>query len=272
MTTPWLDDGDVRLFLGDALVVLSEMERDSARCVVTSPPYLDKRPEYPSPSWGEFVAIFRECRRVVTDSMLVNVGRMFREGREIRWWAQLLDAAEQAGWDHVDTVVWIKPNGNPIHGNVLADKHEYVFVLGQSSPNRPTELNTDAVRVPYAEASIARLRRGWVNQVGVKGDATRRSPRSAEPNELGARVPSYVVVDVGREKGNPHPAPMAEDLAVEMVSLGSWPGDVVLDPFVGSGTTAVAARRLGRRCVGIDRNDEYLRISAERLQQLSLLA
>jgi DNA modification methylase len=267
VVTLWLDDGDVQLILGDAREQVERMDAGSAACIVTSPPYLDKRPEYPSPTLDEFTGIFASCRRVVTGAMLLNVGRMFRDGREVRWWVQLLEAAELAGWDHLDTVVWIKPNGNPIHGNVVADKHEYVFVLGAPE----TALNTDAVRVPYAESSIARMRRGWSNQVGVKGDTTRRTPRSAGPNERGARPPSFVVVDVGREKGNPHPAPMAEDLALDMISLASWPGDVVLDPFCGSGTTGVVARRLGRRFVGVDLSADYLSIAGRRLQQLTLL-
>lgn len=266
---PWLDDGDVRLYLGDALECLVEMESASARCVVTSPPYLDARPEYPSPSIEQFEAIFAELRRVCSGAALVNVGRIFRDGREVRWWIELVEAAERGGWLHLDTVIWVKPNGNPIHGNVLANRHEYVLLLGASR----ADLNADDVRVPYAPESIARMRRGWTNHTGVKNDDSRKRGRaSSDGDERGGRAPSYIVVDVGREKGNPHPAPMPEDLAMELVTLGSWPGDVVLDPFCGSGTTAAAARRLGRRCVGIDRDESYLGIAAARLQQLSLLA
>jgi hypothetical protein len=162
----------------------------------------------------------------------------------------------------------VKPNGNPIHGTVLANRHEYVLVLGQPGD----WFNIDGVRVPYAPSSIARLRRGWRAHVGVKGDASRKSPRASEPHPDGGRPPSYVIVDTGGEKGNAHPAPMAEGLALELVTLASKPGYVVLDPFVGSGTTAVAARRLGRMCVGIDLDSDYLDIAGRRLQQQSLLA
>lgn len=267
--TPYVSDPDFALYVGGALEVLRSLPDDAADCVVTSPPYLDARPEYPSPSLHEFEAIFRELARVVAGPALVNLGRIFRDGREVRWQESLLLAAERAGWSHLDTRTWIKPNANPIHGNVFADRHEYVYVLGDPA----VTLNVDAVRVPYAEESIARLRRGWTNHVGVKGDdSRRRGRRSSEPHPLGGRPPSYCVVDTGREKGNPHPAPMPLYLAESLVLLGSWPGGTVLDPFAGSGTTCLAARRHGRRTIGIELDREYAELAARRLQQLSLLA
>lgn len=265
--TLWLDDGDVRLYHGDALYVLRGLEDSAADAVVTSPPYLDARSEYPSPTIAEFEAIFLELRRVCSGPALINVGRIFREGRELRWWVELAEAAERSGWAHLDTIVWVKPNANPIHGAVLANRHEYVLILGSTAD----ELNVDAVRVPYAESSIARLRRGWTNHTGVKGDKRAPGTRLSEPHPIGGRPPSYLVADVGREKGNPHPAPMPLDLAVDLVSLASSPSQTVLDPFVGSGTTLAACRRLGRSAIGIDLSLEYLAIAADRLSQLSLL-
>lgn len=265
----WVEDADLSIYVGDAREVLAALPDDAAAACVTSPPYLDARPEYPSPTLSEFEAIFREMRRVVSGPALVNVGRIFRNGCEVRWHEPLLAAAERAGWSHLDTITWVKPNANPIHGNVLADRHEYVFVLGDPG----TTLNVDAVRVAYAESSVARLRRGWTNHVGVKNDdSRRRGRRVSEPHPLGGRAPSYIVVDTGREKGNPHPAPMPLNLALDMVALASWPGGTVLDPFAGSGTTALAARRLDRRSVLIELDADYARLAAERLQQLSLLA
>lgn len=267
--TVYVSDPDFTLHVGDARDVLAELADGSADACVTSPPYLDARPEYPSPSPVQFGEIFRELRRVVTGPTLLNVGRIFRGGTEQRWWIEILEEAERAGWAHLDTAPWIKPNANPIHGNVFADRHEYIVVLG-----RPGEqLNVDDVRVPYAASSIARLRRGWTNHVGVKGDDSRaRGRRVSEPHPIGGRPPSYIICDTGREKGNPHPAPMPADLAADLVSLAAPRGATVIDPFAGSGTTAIAARRLGRRSVGIELNPEYAELAARRLGQQSLLA
>lgn len=264
---PWLDDGDVRLYHGDALEVLAYMPSSSAHCCVTSPPYLDVRPEYPSPTLDGFGAIFGELRRVVIGPALINAGRIFREGREIRWHEPLISAAESAGWAHLDTLVWCKPNANPIRGRVFTDSHEFVYVLGESG----VELNVDAIRSPHAEESVARFKRGWINQSGVKGDTGPHKMRQP-PNPAGARPRSYVEIHVGREKGNPHPAPMAEKLAEHLVRLGSWSGQTVIDPFAGSGTTALVSRRLGRRSIGIELDGGYLDLASDRLSQGNLLS
>ncbi|MGM3268096.1 DNA methyltransferase, partial [Bacillus cereus group sp. BC255] len=85
------------------------------------------------------------------------------------------------------------------------------------------------------------------------------------------RPKSYVEVYTGKEKGNPHPAPMALDLAIHLVKLGSPAGGTVLDPFGGSATTAVAAPPQGRKSVLIELDPEYATMAAGRLAQQSLL-
>ncbi len=163
---PYLDDPDFTLYHGDALDVLRQLVDQSIAACVTSPPYLDARPEYPSPDLNEFHDIFRELRRVVAGAMILNVGRIFRESREVRWWVELLVAGENAGWHHLDTRVWIKPNANPIRGQVFTDSHEYIFVLGEPG----LELHIDSIRTPYAEESLARFNRQWAANAGTKGN------------------------------------------------------------------------------------------------------
>lgn len=264
---PYVQDADFTLYLGDALDVLRELPRRSVHACVTSPPYLNARPEYPSPTRKEFRDIFFELALVVAGPALVNVGRLWRDGEERLWWLDLLSAAERSGWRLLDTLVWIKPNANPIRGGVFADSHEYVLVLGKPG----CELNTDAIRTPYAPGSEARLARRWIKGRGVKGD-DRDDAESRDANPLGARARSFVDVYVGREKGNPHPAPMPLELAEHLVALATWPRQTVIDPFAGSGTTCVAARALGRSSIAIESADVYAQLCANRLSQQSLLA
>jgi DNA modification methylase len=264
----YLQDADFTLYQGDALDCLAELADESVHCVVTSPPYLDARPEYDSPQDYEYAAIFKHLARVVSGPMLWNVGRLWRQGVEQLWWTGLIQQASLAGWQHWDTEVWIKPNANPIHGRVFANRHEYTLVFGRDG----VLLNEDAVRVPYAESTLPRLLRGWTNHTGVKNDTGRKNGRrGSTPHPLGGRPPSYVEICTGGERGNPHPAPMAEKLAEHLVSLASWPGQTVLDPFMGSGTTARAARKHGRRSIGIELNPDYCELIAKRTQQQSLL-
>lgn len=243
------------------------MEPGSVDAVVTSPPYMDVRPDYEP--FCSYPDLFRQFGRVSTGPVLVNVGRVFRDGAEQLWWPPIVRAADKWGYTLLDTLVWIKPNANPIHGQVFADSHEYVLVFG----DRSTTMNTDAVRRPHAPATVARFGGAWVNHRATKDDRESRARKMrAEPNPLGARPRSYVAFTVGKTKGNPHPAPMAADLAEHLVALATFPGETVLDPFFGSGTTAIAARKLGRSCVGIEQREDYCAMAARRLGQQSLLA
>lgn len=67
-----------------------------------------------------------------------------------------------------------------------------------------------------------------------------------------------------------HPAPFPEDLAARAIRLSTWPGEVVLDPFMGSGSTLTAARSLGRKAIGIELSERYCEIAATRLSQGAL--
>lgn len=259
-------DLDFVLYLGDARNVLGQLPDGSIDCCVTSPPYLDARPEYPSPSLDEWGEIFLEMRRVVSGPAILNVGRLWRERAEMLWWVDLLQQAD--GWTLLDTLVWVKPNANPIRGEVFTDSHEYALVLGV--PGEP--LNTDEIRTPYTDEGKARMARKWVNGRGVKGDGPVTDHGNRELNAAGARGRSWLELPVGEQKGNTHPAPMAYRLALHLVKLASWPGQAVLDPFMGSGTTALAARALGRRSIGIELSPEYAGLCARRLSQQSLLA
>jgi DNA modification methylase len=262
---PYFEDVDVRLYLGDALDVLSDLDEASCDAIVTSPPYLDARPEYPSPTADEFSAIFRELRRVCTGTMLINVGRLWRQSQELLWWQELITRASRVGWPHRDTLIWIKQNANPFQGELLTNSHEYVFLFGDG-------FDTDAVRTAYDEESLLRMKRRFLQHAGVKNDVNviDRSAMEHRPiNEKGARGKSFFICPTGKEKGNEHPAPMPLELAEHLVRLSG--GRRILDPFAGSGTTLLAARRLERTAVGIELSPEYAAMCEERLAQQVLL-
>lgn len=258
----YLTDRDVTIYNCGALEALRDLNDGSMAACVTSPPYLDARPEYPSPTLPEFHEIFKELRRVVAGPMLLNVGRLWSKRREVLWWVKLLEEGNKTEWQLRDTLIWVKPNANPIHGQVLADSHEYVFIFGDGSL-------PDNVRTDYDVESLARFTRRYRNGTGVKGEDREQDGREA--NELGARARSFFISYVGREKGNPHPAPMPLELALHLVLLASSKKDEIIDPFAGSGTTLLAARMLGREAIGIELDESYCAIAAGRLAQQSLL-
>lgn len=259
-------DAGVELYRGDVLEVLPKLPDGYVDAVITSPPYLEARPDYAAFAAHDYGELFDELKRVCHGPMLFNVGRLWRDNVELLWWLDIIEAAALAGVPHADTIVWAKLNGNPIQGAVLANAHEYVLAFGD-----PADFDTDAVRTEYAAGSVERLRRRWVASISVKGDgAFRNGPRREakrgerrQANELGARGSSVVVVETGRHKGNPHPAPMPLHLAEYLVRLSG--GRRILDPFAGSGTTALAARAHGRASVLIELDADYCSLITERL-------
>lgn len=262
----WVQDPDLDVWHGGALEVLQGFERASIDSVVTSPPYDDTRPDSDGIPPEQWLPIFTELARVVKGGMVFNVGRYWRDGIEQLWWNKIIDAANQAGWQHWDTGLWEKPNSNPIRGRLFTDSHEYLFCFGRKG----VRFNEDAIRTEYAESSIPRMNRKWINNKGVKGEGDGTLQHGREINELGARGTSVFTHSVGKEKGNGHPTPMPQELARELVAFTSWEGDLILDPFAGSGNTGLAARHLLRRSVLIEKEQRWCELIAARLGQQSL--
>jgi site-specific DNA-methyltransferase (adenine-specific) len=67
-----------------------------------------------------------------------------------------------------------------------------------------------------------------------------------------------------------HPAPFPVELARRCIRLSTWPGETILDPFAGAGTTLLAARQLGRRAIGVERSERYCELAVQRLAQGAL--
>ncbi len=144
--------------------------------------------------------------------------------------------------------------------------HEYVFLLAKS---RSYFYDNDAIREPLKEVSILRTKYGWHGK-GDHGQGNYAGLRHMEV--MGARFAN----PKGRNKRsvwnvNPKPfrgahfATFPEGLVTPMILAGCPRGGLVLDPFIGAGTTAVAARRLGRNYLGIELNPEYIEIAERRL-------
>jgi site-specific DNA-methyltransferase (adenine-specific) len=269
--TPFVNDADFTLYVGDALEVLRLLPGESVDAVVTSPPYADARLDYDHVSaheYGDWTHAWVSAALPVvktSGSLLLNLGRLHRNGEESDYWIDALNRARAAGWKWIDTIVWRKTKAVPKAGPYLHDVHEYVLWFARrTDAYRGYDEET---RVPHSPLTVARYARGKLS--GQKGQAHRERPPL---NPLGGRPTSVYTSSVGIAPGNPHPAPMADDLARHLIALSCPHGGTVLDPFMGSGTTALVARKLGRRSIGIELSPEYATLCAERLQQQSLFA
>lgn len=202
-------------------------------------------------------------------------------------------ALQDDGWALRNDIIWHKPNAMPESvADRLSGRHEHMFMLAK---NRRYFFDLDAVRektVTAREAALTwdrqeqcvpgqksqhRPGRTWA-QRAANGAPARRGidPAAAQGDSNFATAPS------GRNPGDvweiptqPFPgvhfAVMPPKLAQRCIAAGCKPGGTVLDPFSGSGTTGMAAQRLGRKYIGIDLNAEYLELSLRtRLQAAAL--
>jgi site-specific DNA-methyltransferase (adenine-specific) len=265
--TVYLQDPDVTLYHGDALETLKRLPDESVHCCVTSPPYSDARSDIacvPPEKFPEWLTVaLHDAQRVLapTGSLMVNLGRRFREGIELDYAAETLRLLRADAWLKIDELIWFKPNANGTGGPYLRNCHEYVWWLALS-PN--AYRGYDEARRPYRD--LSRYERGYTQ--AVKGEP--RDLHRRIPHPLGAKPESVIVCSVGKEKGRAHPTPMPLELAEDLVKLACPPGGTVLDPFMGEGTTGRAARKLGRQFIGIDIEERWCAEAASRLQQLRL--
>lgn len=186
-------------------------------------------------------------------------------------------ALQDDGWTLRNAIVWRKPNAMPESvTDRLSNRYEPVFLFSKA-PRYWFDL--DAIRAEYAPDTAARYAAGYkakpktlAAQLGggtsmqtmFNGDNFGENPLGRNPGD---------VWDIPTQPFSAaHFACMPVALADRCIKAGCKPGGTVLDPFSGSGTTGLAATKLGRRYVGIDLNAEYLDLSLRtRLAQTALL-
>ncbi len=269
-----LDEGVV---WGDAAQWLQRLPPKSVDLFFTSPPYADARaysrihPDNYVEWFLPFAAAMLEATSPV-GSFVLNIKNRVAKSGELRgqrhpYVYELVLAVQRMGWRWVETYVWAKPNAIPGRfGPRTKDSFEYVYHFAKGP--KPF-FDLDAVRVPYKAdpAEIARRlsdpngRRN--TDAGFGRDRTKTyGCGGADPGNVIAVSQSY---NQHHGPAGRHTAVMPEGLAEFFVKAACPSDGVVVDPFGGSGTTMVVARRHGRRAGGIELLNEYVDVATERL-------
>ena len=171
------------------------------------------------------------------------------------------------GWYLRSDIIWSKPNPMPESVKDRPTKsHEYMFLLSKS---QKYYYDADSIREPLQEVSIERAKHGWhgrgIDDTGNYGGLThtdKMGERFAPENGRNKR--SVWTINTSGFAGA-HFAVMPEKLVEPCILAGSKPGDVILDPFSGSGTVGVVAVKNGRSYKGIDLNTEYIEMQRIRI-------
>ena len=181
------------------------------------------------------------------------------------------------GWYLRQDIIWHKPNPMPESVQDRCTKaHEYIFLMSKS---QKYHYDADAIKEQMSEDSKARLTRG-VSEIhkNVNG-APGQTPHSMnQPRKNGENTESpdnrnkrSVWTVTTKPYAGAHFAVFPSDLIEPCILAGAPIGGVVLDPFMGSGTTAQVAQHLGRQYLGCELNPEYKPLQDKRISQLSLV-
>lgn len=262
------------IYVGDVRSMLGMLDDDGVDLVVTSPPYAERRKKayggIPAEKYVEwFLTISAELLRVLkpTGSFVLNIKEGTHKGERQTYVYELALALRKQGWHLVDEMIWHKTNPFPTgNKNRLKDGFERCFHFAKT---KKFKFFPDVVRTKSTSK--------WAeNNERRKNKGAHRTTNGSRMN-MSRRItgdlvrPSNVVTMPTSSINIAHPAVFPVELPEFFVKLMTEEGDVVLDPFMGSGSTAIAARGLGRRYVGLELSEEYLELSAKRLARTPLL-
>lgn len=258
--------GEHRVLCGDstrAEDVARVMGGAKAALCFTSPPYGQQR-DYGTAKekvqdWdGLMRGVFQHLPMADDGQVLVNLGLIHKDNEWQPYWQYWMDWMREEGWRRFGWYVWDQGPGMPGDWNGrLAPSHEFVW-----------HFNRVAVRASKArECKHAGEAHGGKGQRGKDGAVKERSAGTS-PVQTHAICDSVLRVNrQGAMHGaGGHPAPYP--IGLPEIALKSWPGSVY-DPFLGSGTTLIAAEQLGRKCYGLEIDPGYVDVIVARWEKLT---
>ena len=272
-----------KIFLGDCEEVLKEFPDNSIDLIFTSPPYADQRaktyggikPDYYvdwfMPKATQFLRVLKP-----TGTFILNIKERVVDGERHTYVIDLILRMREQGWLWTEEFVWHKKNSYPGKWpNRFRDNWERLIQFNKS---KHFSMYQEAVMVPIGDWAKDRL--ASLSETDKTRDESKAGSGFGKnvSNWLGRDkvYPTNVIYMATECSNKNHSAAFPVDLPAWFIKLFTKPGDVILDPFIGSGSTAIAAIQLGRNYVGIDVNQEYAdsarsRVS-ERQIQLSIVA
>lgn len=246
-----------RIHCGDNCDLLGQMPRESVDLVVTSPPYDDLR-TYGGHSW-DFFGVAWQLKRVLKPGGVIVwvVADATKDGSETGSSMEQALHFKRLGLNLHDTMIYKKPAMTSPQSTRYSQQWEYMFVLSNGAP-KTTNLIRDKKNISAGDSVHGTKRKAH--------NGTEASDAGKVIAEFGLRENVWTIPNPG-DGGNVHPAVFPFDLARDHVATWSNPGDLVLDPFSGSGTTAKAAKTLGRQFIGLEVNPDYCAIAEQRIAQ-----
>lgn len=259
-----------KIIHGDCLGIIKTLPRESIDLIITSPPYADNRKKtYKGISTNQYVQWFLpisyELNRVLKPegSFVLNIKERTADGERQTYVLELILEMRKQGWLWTEEYIWHKKNCYPGKWpNRFRDAWERCLHF---TKQKKFKMFQQAVMVPmgnWAEKRLAKL-----------SDADRIRDESRSLSGFGKNVSNWLgkknvyptnVLHLATECSNRnHSAAFPISLPSWFIKLFTEPGDIVLDPFIGSGTTALACIELNRHYIGIELMEEYYKLAIE---------
>ncbi len=262
---------------GDCEQVLAQLPANCVDLIFTSPPYADQRKNtYGGVRPDNYVEWFlpkaRQFYRVLkpTGTFVLNIKERVVNGERHTYVMELILAMRREGWLWTEEFIWHKKNSYPGKWpNRFRDNWERLI---QFNKQRHFNMYQEAVMVPVGDWAKTRLAN------------LSETDRIRDESDVGSGFGKNVSNWVGRDKVYPnnvihmatecanrnHSAAFPLDLPNWFIKLFTEAGDTVLDPFIGSGTTALAAAEMGRHYIGIDLSNDYVALSRGRIARAQI--
>jgi site-specific DNA-methyltransferase (adenine-specific) len=264
-----------QIVLGDCLEVLKTLPENSIDLIVTSPPYADNRKATyggvtPDKYVAWFLPITEQLLRVLKPSgtFILNIKEKAQQGERHTYVIELILAMRQQGWLWTEEFIWHKKNSYPGKWpNRFRDAWERCL---QFNKTRQFAMYQEAVMVPMGDWAKKRLAN------------LSNTDKTRDESKVGSGFGKNVSAWVGRDMAYPdnvlhfatessntgHSAAFPKALPNWFIRLFSAENDVILDPFVGSGTTAIVAKELNRQYIGIEILPDYHQLACNSLNEV----
>ena len=263
---------DINIYLGDCAKILKKIPDNSVDLIITSPPYADQRKKtyggiHPDQYVKWFLPISKELLRVLkpTGTFILNIKEKVVDGERSTYVMELILAMRKQGWLWTEEFIWHKKNSYPGKWpNRFRDSWERLL---QFNKDKKFNMYQEEVMVPMGEWAKSRLKN------------LSETDKVSDDSKVGSGFGKNISNWLNREKAYPtnvlhlatecnnknHSAAFPEELPEWFIKLFTREEDMVLDPFMGSGTTLYVANKMQRNSIGIEIMPEYCAMVSENL-------